>query len=72
MTTTIIGLIALVCIALVAWGVAELKNKHLPYQPTEIEKKAEEQAAQVAHDANNEEKGIKDVIETISTKGYDA
>ena len=72
MTTTIISLIALVCIALVAWGVAELKNKHLPYQPTESEKKAEEQAAQVAHDGDIDEKGIKEVIETISTKGYDA
>lgn len=72
MTTTLIGILALVCIALVVWGIAELKYKHLGYKPTEIEQKAEEQAVAAHHDADCDEKGIREVIETISTKGYDA
>lgn len=68
----IIGIIALAVLALVVWAVAELKNKHLAYHANEDEKKAEEAALDVARKAEFEEKNIHDVIETISTKGFEA
>lgn len=69
---TIIAIISLAVLALVGWCVAEWKNKHMNYQPTETETKAEEAALDAARSADFSEKNIHDVIETISTKGFAA
>ena len=50
MNTAILGIVALVVLALVGWAIAEAKYKTISY--TEL--------------------GIKDVIKTISTKGFSA
>lgn len=69
--TAVIGLIAIVVVALVGWGVAELKYKDFSYKVNKEE--ADGVAKELAHHApTDEELGIKDVIRTISTKGYSA
>ncbi len=72
MTTTLIIILVLVLIALAGWAIAELKYKSLDYQASETEKQAEQQAVDAAREADFDEKGIKEVIETISTKGFKA
>lgn len=69
--TALIGFIVLVAIALIGWGVAVLKYKNLDYKVNQEE--AEGVAHELAHHApTDKEMGIKDVIKTISAKGYKA
>ncbi len=72
MNTAIIGMLALVVVALVGWALAEAKYKALTYERNDEEKAAEEHAAELLHKNGYSELGIKDVIKTISTKGFSA
>lgn len=61
--------LALFVVALIGWAVAEFKGKFFGYTVSEEEiEAAHHEAAHRSPDGN--EMGIKEVIETISTKGY--
>ena len=64
-----IGLGVLVIIALLGWGIAELKYKHCVYTISEEEIHAEEEE-HLHHPKQSEEMGIRDIVKTISTKGF--
>lgn len=62
----LLGLAVFVGLALVGWGLAELKAKVFTYHRDDEEEKAEKQAT----GQPVPEMGIKDVIENISAKGF--
>ena len=43
MTTPMIGLVALLAIALIAWAIAELKNRSITFTHSEAEAEGEEE-----------------------------
>ena len=70
MTTPMIGLVALLAIALIAWAIAELKNRSITFTHSEAEAEGEEEMRE-AYEANgNEELNLKDLLARNSTKGY--
>ena len=72
MTTPMIGLVALLVIALIAWAIAEIKNRSITFTHSEAEAEGEEEMRE-AYEANvNKELNLKDLIEHNSTKGYKA
>ena len=72
MTTTIIAIIFLISLSLIGWAIAEWKGHHCVYEKTEEEKTVEQNAADLVQKNGFNELGIKDVIATISTKGFTA
>ena len=72
MTTVLISIILLICIALCGRAVAELKSKHDVYEHSEEETAVENHVAEQIQKNGFHELGIKDVIATISTKGFKA
>jgi hypothetical protein len=70
MTTPMIGLVALLAIALIAWAIAELKNRSITFTHSEAEAEGEEEVRE-AYEANgNKELNLKDLLARNSTKGY--
>ena len=70
MTTPMIGLVALLAIALIAWAIAELKNRSITFTHSEAEAEGEEEMRE-AYEANgNKEQNLKDLLARNSTKGY--
>lgn len=70
MTTPMIGLVALLVIALIAWAIAELKNRSITFIHSEAEAEGEEEMRE-AYEANgNKELNLKDLLAHNSTKGY--
>lgn len=70
MTTPMIGLVALLAIALIAWAIAELKNRSITFTHSEAEDEGEEEMRE-AYEANgNKELNLKDLLARNSTKGY--
>lgn len=70
MTTPMIGLVALLVIALIAWAIAELKNRSITFTHSEAEAEGEEEMRE-AYEANgNKELNLKDLLAHNSTKGY--
>lgn len=70
MTTPMIGLVALLAIALIAWAIAELKNRSITFTHSEAEAEGEEEMKE-AYEANgNKELNLKDLLARNSTKGY--
>ena len=70
MITPIIGLVALLVIALTAWVIAELKNRSITFTHSEAEAEGEEEMRE-AYEANgNKELNLKDLLARNSTKGY--
>ncbi|WP_018909848.1 hypothetical protein [Prevotella veroralis] len=70
MITPMIGLVALLVIALIAWAIAELKNKSITFTHSEEEAEGEEEMRE-AYEANgNKELNLKDLLARNSTKGY--
>ncbi|MBF1644946.1 MAG: hypothetical protein HXO50_04780 [Prevotella sp.] len=70
MTTPMIGLVALLVIALIAWAIAELKNRSITFTHSEAEAEGEEEMRE-AYEANgNKELNLKDLLARNSTKGY--
>ncbi|MBO6058700.1 MAG: hypothetical protein J6P67_00960 [Bacteroidaceae bacterium] len=72
MTTALFGIVALIAIALIGWAIAEAKYKTITYTRNEEETAVEDRAAEALKQNGYDELGIKDVIKTISTKGFDA
>ena len=65
-----IGLVALLVIALIAWAIAELKNRSITFTHSEAEAEGEEEMKE-AYEANgNKELNLKDLLARNSTKGY--
>ena len=72
MTTPMIELVALLVIALIAWAIAELKNRSITFTHSEAEAEGEEEMRE-AYEANgNKELNLKDLLAHNSTKGYKA
>ena len=70
MTTPMIGLVALLVIALIALAIAELKNRSITFTHSEAEAEGEEEMRE-AYEANgNKELNLKDLLARNSTKGY--
>ena len=67
---TIIALVVFFAIALIGWGVAELKSKGCRYVQNDDEVAVDEQLARQLHENGFHEMNIKDVIRNISTKGF--
>lgn len=72
MTTVLITIALLLCVALCGWAVAELKSKHDIYEHSTEEIAVEKHVAEQIKEKGYHELGIKDVIATISTKGFKA
>ena len=72
MTTAVIGIVALIAIALVGWAIAEAKYKYFQYERNEEEAAVEKKTAEALKQNGYTELGINDVIKTISTKGFSA
>ena len=70
--TVLITIAVLICIALIGWGIAEIKGDHCVYKHSEEEAAVEQQVAENIEKNGFNELGIKDVIATISTKGFKA
>ena len=72
MITPMIGLVALLVIALIAWAIAEIKNRSITFTHSEAEAEGEEEMRE-AYEANgNKELNLKDLLAHNSTKGYKA
>lgn len=69
MTTALLVFFGFVAVALIGWGLCELKGKDRVYKSTEIEKKQE---AEFNDASSYREKSLKDILESNSTKGYNA
>lgn len=69
--TAFISLCSFVVIALVGWAIVEVKYKHLDYKVNE-EEAAGVKKEEAHHVVPDHELGIKDVVKTISAKGYKA
>ena len=70
--TTIIGIVALVVVALVGWAIDILKDKGFQYTNNEEEQAVLDKNQQQLEQNGYDELGIKDVIRTIATTGYSA
>lgn len=69
--TALIGFIVLLAIALMGWGIATVKYRFFSYKVSQEE--AEGVAHELSHHAPAEnELGIKDVVKTISSQGFQA
>lgn len=69
--TALIGFVVLLAIALMGWGIATVKYRFFSYKVNQEE--AEGVAHELSHHAPTEnELGIKDVVKTISSKGFQA
>ena len=65
-----IGLIALLVIALIAWAIAELKNRSITFTHSEAEAEGEEEMREAYEANDNKELNLKDLLARNSTKGY--
>jgi hypothetical protein len=70
--TTIIGILALVVVALVGWAIAVMKDKGFQYTNNEEEQAVLDKNHQQLEQNGYEELDINDVIRTIATTGYSA
>jgi len=70
--TTIISIVLLFCLALFGWAIAEFKSDYCVYERNEEECATEAKAADAIKKNGFNELNIKDVIATISTKGFKA
>ena len=67
---TIIALVVFFAAALVGWTLAELKGKTCNYEKNDDEEAVDQQLAEQLHKNGFVELTIKDVIKSISTKGF--
>lgn len=69
MTTALLVFLGFIVVALVGWGLCELKGKDCVYEPTEVEKKQESEFDEAE---GYREKSLHDILKDNSTKGYSA
>ncbi|EHO74567.1 hypothetical protein HMPREF9140_00221 [Prevotella micans F0438] len=70
MTTPIIGFIALIVIALIGWGVAEMKNRTITFVHSEDEAEGEKEMQEAYEENGSKELSLHDLLERNYTKGY--
>lgn len=70
MLGTIVALAIFFAAALAGWAIAELKGKACNYEQNEEEQAVNQQLAEQLHKNGFTELSIKDVIKSISTKGF--
>ena len=70
--TGLIGLLAFIAFALIAWGIAEAKYKNITYEHSEAEKEEAALLEEERKEHGDKEMNIRDVIKNISCKGYKA
>lgn len=70
MPTPMIGLIALLVIALIAWAIAELKSKTITFTHSEAEAEGEKEMLEAFEAHGGKEMNLKDLLKNNSTKGY--
>ena len=70
--TGLYSFIALIGIALMGWGIAELKAKTIHFEHSEAEKEEAELLYEEQKENGFREQNLKDLLEHNSTKGYDA
>lgn len=69
MTTALLVFFGFIAVALVGWGICELKAKDITYKSTEVEEKQE---AEFNEAEGYREKSLHDILKDNSTKGYSA
>ena len=72
MMTGLYIFIALIVIALIGWGIAELKAKTIHFEHSEAEKEEAKLLYEEQKEHGFREQNLKDLLEHNSTKGYDA
>ena len=72
MTTPMIGLIALLVIALIGWVIAELKDKCVTFVHSEEEAEGEEEMREAYEGHGGKELNLKDLLAHNSTNGYES
>ena len=72
MMTGLYIFIALIVIALIGWGIAELKAKTIHFEHSEAEKEEAELLYEEQKEHGFREQNLDDLLEHNSTKGYDA
>ena len=70
MITPMIGLIALLVIALIGWVVAELKDKCITFTHSKEEEEGEEEMREAYEAHGGRELNLKDLLAHNSTNGY--
>ena len=64
--------VALIVVALLGWGIAELKNRSITFEHSEEEREEEELLYNEQKEHGFKEQNLKDLLAHNSTKGYDA
>lgn len=72
MMTGLYIFIALIVIALIGWGIAELKAKTIHFEHSEAEKEEAKLLYEEQKEHSFREQNLDDLLEHNSTKGYDA
>ncbi|MGP1549685.1 MAG: hypothetical protein ACTTI4_03140 [Prevotella fusca] len=72
MTTPMIGLIALLVIALIGWVIAELKDKCVTFVHSEEEAEGEEEMREAYEGHGGKELNLNDLLAHNSTNGYES
>ena len=72
MMTGLYIFIALIVIALMGWGIAELKAKAIHFEHSEAEKEEAKLLYEEQKEHGFREQNLDDLLEHNSTKGYDA
>uniref|UniRef100_A0AB33IYW6 Uncharacterized protein n=1 Tax=Prevotella sp. GTC17254 TaxID=3236794 RepID=A0AB33IYW6_9BACT len=70
--SALIAFILFVAVALLGWGLAELKNKSCTYTHSEEEREEAEVLHKILEDRNFRELNLKDLLAHNSTKGFSA
>lgn len=64
--------IALIVVALIGWGIAELKSRTVTFEHSEAEKEEAELIHKEQEERGFKEQDLKDLLAHNSTKGYNA
>lgn len=67
-----LAFILFVVVALAGWGIAELKNKTVKFEHSEIEKEEAAEIDAVRESDDYKEPDLHDLLKHNSTKGYNA
>ena len=72
MTTPIIGLIALLVIAIIGWAIAEAKSKAIQFTHSKEEEEGYEEMREAYEHDGGKELSLKDLLKKNYTRGYES
>ena len=72
MITPIIGLIALLVIAIIGWAIAEAKNKAIEFTHSKEEEEGYEEMQEAYEHDGGKELSLKDLLKKNYTRGYES